>query len=433
MKKAALHNLGCKVNLYETESMRGMLISAGYEIVPFEEKADVYVINTCTVTSIADKKSRQMIHRAKRNNPEAIIVAAGCYVQVSDKEIMEKAGADILIGNNTKSHLIARINEFERGKASHLSDIEDIGDIKEYEELEYSGSAEKSRAFIKIEEGCDNFCSYCRIPYARGRVRSRSIKEVLKEAYLAGTYGKREIVLTGINLPSFGRDTGEALIELVEALEKTEGIERVRLSSLEPVVVTEEFASRLSDCEKFCPHFHLSMQSGCDATLKRMNRHYDTAGYEKAVDIIRGRFTHPAITTDVIVGFPGETDEEFENTRRFIERIRFYEMHVFKFSRRKGTKAYDMPGQVDEKVKNLRSSILIDISGNNRSEFMEYYIGREVSVFPEEAVSENGKSFYEGYTKEYVKAVISNEAAKEGKSYTGMGLMIDEKGRLVVG
>ena len=349
--KAALHNLGCKVNAYETEAMQQILEEAGYEIVPFSEYADVYVINTCSVTNMADRKSRQMLHRAKKQNPDAIVVGAGCYVQTKEAQALVDESIDIVIGNNKKHELVPLLREYE---ASHrkMACVADINHEKQaYEELSLSRTAEHTRAFIKVQDGCNQFCTYCIIPFARGRVRSRELPDVLQEIRTLAKIGYREVVLTGIHLSSYGVDNGESLLHLIEAVHELEGIERIRLGSLEPRIVTDAFAKRLSELPKICPHFHLSLQSGCDTVLSRMNRRYDTAEYEVGCALLRRYFEHPAITTDVIVGFPGETDEEFETTERYLERIHFYEMHIFQYSRREGTKAAAMPDQVPEAVK----------------------------------------------------------------------------------
>ena len=346
MKKAALHNLGCKVNAYETEAMQQMLEEAGYEIVPFSEKADVYVINTCSVTNMADRKSRQMLHRAKKRNPDAAVVAAGCYVQTKEDEAKCDEAIDILIGNNQKKELVERLDAFFAGRGEKVEAVVDINHEKQaFEELTLDHAAEHTRAFIKVQDGCNQFCSYCIIPYARGRVRSRNVQNVLEEVKRLAASGYQEVVLTGIHLSSYGIDCGESLLHLIQMVHQVEGIRRIRLGSLEPRIVTETFAEELAKMEKICPHFHLSLQSGCDATLARMNRKYTTEEYENACSILRKNFTHPAITTDVIVGFPGETEEEFAQTKEYLKRIHFYEMHIFKYSRRQGTRAAVMEHQ----------------------------------------------------------------------------------------
>ena len=410
MKKAALHNLGCKVNAYETEAMQQMLESAGYEIVAFGECADVYVINTCSVTNMADRKSRQMIHRAKKLNPEAVVVAAGCYVQTKEQEAVVDEAIDIIIGNNKKHELVSKLDEFFRdhGKIDAVLDINDKN--QEFEELYLDKPSEHTRAFIKVQDGCNQFCSYCIIPYARGRVRSRNMESVLEEVKRLAENGYQEVVLTGIHLSSYGIETGESLLRLIQEIHKVEGIQRIRLGSLEPKVVTEEFAEELSKLEKVCPHFHLSLQSGCDATLQRMNRKYTAAEYEIGCEILCKYFKHPAITTDVIVGFPGETEEEFATTKAFLEKIHFYEMHIFQYSKRQGTRAAVMKDQVAENIKKVRSAELIELGERMSKEFRQYYLGLEEDVLFEELTEIEGKSYYIGYTKEYVKvAKISEE------------------------
>ena len=430
MKKAALHNLGCKVNAYETEAMQQLLEEAGYEIVSFHEKADVYVINTCSVTNMADRKSRQMLHRAKKMNPDAAVVAAGCYVQTKEEEAKQDLAIDILIGNNQKNELVHRLDEFfaEREEANaenaqkesdtnHQNKVEAVVDINHepqcFEEMSLTKTAEHTRAFVKVQDGCNQFCSYCIIPYARGRVRSRKIESVLKEIRGLAKMGYQEVALAGIHLSSYGVDCEESLLHLIQEIHKIDGIRRIRLGSLEPQIVTEEFARELSSLEKICPHFHLSLQSGCDATLKRMNRKYTVAQYEEGCRLLRKYFTHPAITTDVIVGFPGETEEEFETTKAFLEKIHFYEMHIFKYSKRQGTRAAVMENQVPEEIKTKRSAELIALSERMSNEFRSYYLGREEEVLFEEPAEINGKTMYVGYTKEYVKVATESDESLE--------------------
>ena len=430
MKKAALHNLGCKVNAYETEAMQQLLEEAGYEIVSFHEKADVYVINTCSVTNMADRKSRQMLHRAKKMNPDAAVVAAGCYVQTKEEEAKQDLAIDILIGNNQKNELVHRLDEFfaEREEANaenaqkesdtnHQNKVEAVVDINHepqcFEEMSLTKTAEHTRAFVKVQDGCNQFCSYCIIPYARGRVRSRNIESVLKEIRGLAKMGYQEVALAGIHLSSYGVDCEESLLHLIQEIHKIDGIRRIRLGSLEPQIVTEEFARELSSLEKICPHFHLSLQSGCDATLKRMNRKYTVAQYEEGCRLLRKYFTHPAITTDVIVGFPGETEEEFETTKAFLEKIHFYEMHIFKYSKRQGTRAAVMENQVPEEIKTKRSAELIALSERMSNEFRRYYLGREEEVLFEEPAEINGKTMYVGYTKEYVKVATESDESLE--------------------
>ena len=420
MKRAALHNLGCKVNAYETEAMQQMLESAGYKIVSFGEQADVYVINTCSVTNMADRKSRQMLHRAKKLNPEAVVVAAGCYVQTKEQEAVVDEAIDIIIGNNKKHELVTRLDEFFRdhGKIDAVLDINDR--VQEFEELYLDKPSEHTRAFIKVQDGCNQFCSYCIIPYARGRVRSRNMASVLEEVNRLAENGYQEVVLTGIHLSSYGIETGESLLHLIQEIHKVEGIRRIRLGSLEPKVVTEEFAENLSKLEKVCPHFHLSLQSGCDATLQRMNRKYTAEEYKTGCDILRKYFEHPAITTDVIVGFPGETEEEFITTKTFLETIHFYEMHIFQYSKRQGTRAAVMKDQIPEAVKKVRSAELIELGDKMSQEFRAYYLGKEEEVLFEESTEIDGKQYFIGYTKEYVKVAKASTEVLDNQIIKGV-------------
>lgn len=429
MKKAALHNLGCKVNAYETEAMQHLLEEAGYEIVPFTQKADVYVINTCSVTNMADRKSRQMLHKAKKNNPDSIVVATGCYVQTSEKEVLNDLSVDIVIGNDRKHDLVRLLEEYSLDSVNDT--VDDINDGKhDFEELFIDQTKEHTRAFIKVQDGCNQFCSYCIIPYARGRVRSRRFENVIAEVERLAANGFKEVVLTGIHLSSYGVDFEEAtgLLELIQAVNAVKGIERIRLGSLEPKIVTEHFASELSKLDKICPHFHLSLQSGCDATLKRMNRKYTTKEYERGCELLRKYFVHPAITTDVIVGFPGETEEEFEQTEAYLEHIHFYEMHIFKYSKRKGTRAAVMPDQIDEQVKAVRSEKLIALGHDMSNEFRKFYIGKnEEALFEEKAVI-GDKEYFVGYTKEYVKVAKKTDENLENQIVSGRisGVLTDE-------
>ena len=429
MKKAALHNLGCKVNAYETEAMQHLLEDAGYEIVPFTQKADVYVINTCSVTNMADRKSRQMLHKAKKNNPDSIVVAAGCYVQTSEKEVLNDLSVDIVIGNDRKHDLVRLLEEYSLDSVNDT--VDDINDGKhDFEELFIDQTKEHTRAFIKVQDGCNQFCSYCIIPYARGRVRSRRFENVIAEVERLAANGFKEVVLTGIHLSSYGVDFEEAtgLLELIQAVNAVKGIERIRLGSLEPKIVTEHFASELSKLDKICPHFHLSLQSGCDATLKRMNRKYTTKEYERGCELLRKYFVHPAITTDVIVGFPGETEEEFEQTEAYLKHIHFYEMHIFKYSKRKGTRAAVMPDQIDEQVKAARSEKLIALGHDMSKEFRKFYIGKnEEALFEEKAVI-GDKEYFVGYTKEYVKVAKKTDENLENQIVSGRisGMLTDE-------
>ena len=429
MKKAALHNLGCKVNGYETEAMQKLLEEDGYEIVPFHEKADVYVINTCTVTNIADRKSRQMLHRARKLNPEAVIVAAGCYVQAQEEAGQAIEGIDILIGNNQKKNLISLLHAHEQHE--DIKAVIDINHTGEFEELYVDSAGDHTRAYIKIQDGCNQFCTYCIIPYVRGRIRSRQPEEIVKEVERLADAGYQEVVLTGIHASSYGVDfvnpkmdldswvtmEGEKkdLLYLIRQIHKVEGIRRIRLSSIEPRIITEKFAKELAKLPKVCPHFHLSMQSGCDATLKRMNRHYTSREYYEKCGILRTYFEHPAITTDVIVGFPGETQEEFETTRAFIEKVGFYETHVFKYSRRNGTKAASMPDQVPEQEKAERSQILLDLCKKKKKEFEDQMIGKQVEVLLEETFEKDGVLYRTGLTKEYVKVAVKADNTRENQ------------------
>lgn len=429
MKKAALHNLGCKVNAYETEAMQHLLEDAGYEIVPFTQKADVYVINTCSVTNMADRKSRQMLHKAKKNNPDSIVVAAGCYVQTSEKEVLNDLSVDIVIGNDRKHDLVRLLEEYSMDSVNDT--VDDINDGKhDFEELFIDQTKEHTRAFIKVQDGCNQFCSYCIIPYARGRVRSRRFENVIAEVERLAANGFKEVVLTGIHLSSYGVDFEEAtgLLELIQAVNAVKGIERIRLGSLEPKIVTEHFASELSKLDKICPHFHLSLQSGCDATLKRMNRKYTTKEYERGCELLRKYFVHPAITTDVIVGFPGETEEEFEQTKAYLEHIHFYEMHIFKYSKRKGTRAAVMPDQIDEQVKAARSEKLIALGHDMSKEFRKFYIGKNEEVLFEEKAVIGDKEYFVGYTKEYVKVAKKTDENLENQIVSGRisGMLTDE-------
>ena len=409
MRTAALHNLGCKVNSYETEAMQQLLEEAGYEIVSFHEKADVYIINTCSVTNIADRKSRQMLHRAKKQNPEAVVVAAGCYVQSAAEELKADLAVDVIIGNNKKQDLVPILEEYfkDRTDSSHVIEI---NETHEYERLSIHKIADHTRAFLKVQDGCNQFCSYCIIPYTRGRVRSRRPEEVVAEVRELASAGYQEVVLTGIHLSSYGVDFKEEerenLLSLIRQVHEVDGIRRIRLGSLEPRIITDDFAKALASMPKFCPHFHLSLQSGCDETLKRMNRHYTTEEYAAGCDILRRYFDNPAITTDVIVGFPGETEEEFEATKAFLERIGFYEMHIFKYSRRAGTRADRMPEQVPEQIKNVRSEALLLLEKQMSKAYRESFLGKKKTVLLEEKTEIGGRAYMIGHTMEYVKAVV---------------------------
>lgn len=409
-RRAAFHTLGCKVNAYETEAMEELLQTAGYDIVPFTEQADVYVVNTCSVTNMAERKSRQMLHRAKKLNPEAVVVATGCYVQVSEEEARADAAVDLVLGNNQKRQIVTALDAYFEGRTFDdvLADVEK----EQYEELEVSTVLEHTRAFVKVQDGCNQFCSYCIIPYARGRVRSRRMENVIAEIKRLAEAGIQEVVLTGIHLSSYGREIdGEShLIELIEAIHPIDGISRIRLGSLEPRIITEEFVGRLKKLHKVCPHFHLSLQSGCEETLKRMNRHYTPEEYYEKCKLLRAAFENPAITTDVIVGFPGETDEEFDKTRQFLEKVHFYEMHIFRYSRRKGTRADKMENQIPEETKAQRSSILSSLESQMTKEFRTKWTGACVKVLLEERQEINGVSYMVGHTPEYIKCAVETDA-----------------------
>lgn len=426
MKNIAFHNLGCKVNSYEMDYVQQILREKGYNVVPFEEKADIYIINTCTVTNIADRKSRQMLHRAKALNPQAVVVAMGCYVQTGQEEALRDEGIDLAIGNNRKKDIVQILEEYLRERADKTlggSTIIDIGHAQEYEEMQLRETAEHTRAYVKIQDGCNQFCSYCIIPYARGRVRSRRREDILREVRELAAAGYREVVLTGIHISSYGIDrTGEKggqgrpeLAELVEELQRLEGLDRIRLGSLEPRIVTEEFVSRLAACDKLCPHFHLSLQSGCDATLKRMNRRYTAGEYLYSVELLRRAFDRPAITTDVIVGFPGETEEDFETCRRFLEQVGFYEMHIFKYSRRKGTVADRMPDQLTDAVKTRRSALLQQLERAQSKAFRSRYIGQDVEVLFEETRETAAGLCRLGYTRDYIRVALPGEESLQGR------------------
>ena len=401
MKKVALHNLGCKVNAYETEAMQELLEQHGYEIVPFKEGADVYIINTCTVTNMADRKSRQMLHRARKMNPGAVVVACGCYVQAKRDEIDDCI--DIVVGNNRKKDIIEILSEHEAMQEGVQKELVDINNINEYEELRLSQTAEHTRAYIKVQDGCNQFCSYCIIPYARGRVRSRSHDSVIREVEELARNGYKEVVLTGIHLSSYGVDTGDDLLSLILSIHEIEGIRRIRLGSLEPRIITEEFAKTIAGLPKMCPHFHLSLQSGCDATLKRMNRHYTSEEYYEKCVLLRKYFDNPALTTDVIVGFPGETEEEFAQSKAFIDKVDFYETHVFKYSKRAGTRAAQMEEQVPESVKAVRSNELLELTRRKQTSYEEALVGTTQEVLMEEEMICQGEIYQVGHTKEYVK------------------------------
>ena len=423
MRKAAFHNLGCKVNSYETEAMQQLLEDAGYEIVPFREGADVYIINTCSVTNVADRKSRQMLHRAKKMNPSAAVVAVGCYVQAAGAELKKDEAVDLIVGNNQKKDLVQILDDYFADH-ENSGEILDIGHSQEYEELHIRRIADHTRAFIKVQDGCNQFCSYCIIPYTRGRVRSRRPEDIEHEVRGIAEAGYKEIVLTGIHLSSYGVDfkdeQKENLLTLIKRLDQIPGIERLRLGSLEPRIVTREFAKELARLRTICPHFHLSLQSGCDATLKRMNRRYNAAEYQACCEILREEFDNPAITTDVIVGFPGETEEEFAETERFLKAIHFYEMHIFNYSRRAGTRAADMPDQVPEGTKSVRSDILLALEKQQSLEYRGRFLGTEEEILLEEPIEIDGTKYMMGHTRQYVKGAVPYEEGLKNKTVKGI-------------
>lgn len=434
MKSVAFHNLGCKVNGYEMDFMQQTFEERGYKIVSFEEQADIYIINTCTVTNIADRKSRQMLHRAKKQNSDAVVVAVGCYVQAGNEDTLKDMSIDLAVGNNRKKDLVSILEEYlkERETRGVCPDktlsgktIIDIGKADEYESMELKHTAGHTRAFIKVQDGCNQFCSYCIIPYARGRIRSRGIGEVEKEVKVLAGNGYREVVLTGIHLSSYGLTQGNdfsrsKLLELIKAVSQVPGIERIRLGSLEPRIITEEFVQGLVECGKLCPHFHLSLQSGCDSVLKRMNRKYTAGEYYEKVCMLRDFFDNPAITTDVIVGFPGESEQEFDETVSFLEKTGFYEMHIFKYSRRKGTPAARMEGQIAEDTKGQRSARLMELEAAMSYQYRESYLHKETEVLFEEEKSINGKIYQIGRTREYIKVACETGDNLSGRIFTGV-------------
>ena len=452
MKKVAFHNLGCKVNSYELDGIQQNFQKAEYKIVDFAQKADVYVINTCSVTNIADRKSRQMIHKAKKQNPEAVVVALGCYVQAMDGDGSDP-DIDIVIGNNLKSQTFEIVDEYIKNRGNDFSKTSDIHllNLKEeqsYEEQRVENCNEHTRAFIKIQDGCDQYCSYCIIPYVRGHIRSRRIEDIMAEIAGLTKAGYKEFVITGIHLSSYGIEetsynefaktgrTNTSLLEVINAASAIEGVERIRLGSLEPRLMTEEFLKGITSNEKVCPHFHLSLQSGCDSVLKRMNRHYTTDEFERVVERIRSFYEHPAITTDVIVGFPGETEGEFERTREYLEKIKLYEVHLFKYSRRKGTVADKMPDQLTDKEKSKRSGILLKGDERNRNDFAKWYVGKRVEILLEDMEEINGSEYMVGYTKNYVKCAVTlpegeSAAAMEGKIISAEGMSVEGIGTLL--
>ena len=452
MKKIALHNLGCKVNSYEIEVMQENLEKSGYKIVPFAPGADIYIINTCTVTNIADRKSRQMLHKAKKMNPDAIVVAVGCYVQTGTESVKQDECIDLAVGNNRKKDIVPILEEYlkekelnRQDKTLHETTIPDINDGKqEYEEMTLTHAGEHTRAYIKIQDGCNQFCSYCIIPYARGRVRSRKEEDVIREVKGLVAEGYQEIVVTGIHLSSYGLDfiskeSGDYLqgvdirtqayhkgylLDILEKINQIEGLKRIRIGSLEPRIITEKFANKLKSLDKLCPHFHLSLQSGCNETLKRMNRHYSVEEFKEKVEILRTVFENPAITTDVIVGFPGETEEEFQTTYEFLKDICFYEMHVFKYSKRQGTVAAARKDQVDDKVKTERSNLLLDLEQEQSQEYRKGFLGKTVEALMEEEKEICGKKYQVGYTKTYVKIAVETNLDLSNKMVSGKALKL---------
>lgn len=418
MRKATLHNLGCKVNSYETEAMTQLLKKAGYEIVSFQDQADVYIINTCSVTNMADRKSRQMLHKAKKQNPNAVVVATGCYVQTATEKVAQDLSIDLVVGNNRKKDIVEILNEYyeekEAGEQVKEEYVIDINHTDEYEDLEISTVTEHTRAHLKIQDGCNNFCSYCIIPYARGRIRSRTMESIKAELERLSASGFKEIVLTGINLSCYD-DNGKKLIDVIEMADNVNGIERIRLGSLDPEVVTEDFVERLGKVKKICPHFHFSLQSGCDKTLKAMNRHYTSDEYYEKCQLIRKYIDNPAFTTDVIVGFPGETEEDYISSREFVKKVKFAELHVFKYSKRDGTVAAKMPNQIDEKIKTLRSEDLIKTGEELTKEFRQAKIGQDTTVLFEEKILLDNKEYWVGHTVDYIKIAVPEKENLEGQ------------------
>ncbi|MBQ2802135.1 MAG: tRNA (N(6)-L-threonylcarbamoyladenosine(37)-C(2))-methylthiotransferase MtaB [Lachnospiraceae bacterium] len=415
MPTAALHNLGCKVNSYETDVMQQMLEEAGYEIKEFNDTADVYIINTCTVTNMADRKSRQMLHKAKSRNENAIVVAVGCYAQAAGEKLLEDSSVDIVIGNNRKKDLIRILEEYRKEHRAEDTLI-DINHTTEYETLMLGQTSGHTRAYIKIQDGCNQFCSYCIIPYARGRVRSREEADIEAEVTSLAAKGYKEIVITGIHISSYGVDKKDTnLLKLLQRIHKIEGLERIRLGSLEPRIITEEFAREIAALPKICPHFHLSMQSGCNETLRRMNRHYTSEEYYEKCEILRKHYEKPAITTDVIVGFPQESVEEFEATEKFVEKVNFFETHIFKYSKRQGTNAAKMEGQIPEEEKTRRSSILLDMNKRHRQAYLESFLGKTIEILVEEDMKADGQEYQTGHTKEYMRAIVKSDKSLENQ------------------
>lgn len=408
MKKVAFCTLGCKVNQYETNAMEQKFIQAGYEIVGFTEIADIYVINTCTVTNISDKKSRQMIRKAKQLNGNAIVVAVGCYVQTAKEQLENIKELDLILGNNEKKDIVKYIEKYRKGEKQIK--YNDVLHQDEYDEYGFVTHIEQTRAIVKVQDGCDRFCSYCAIPYARGKVRSRKIENIVAEITKLAEEGIKEVVITGIHIASYGKDLKEdiGLIDVLEKINEINGIQRIRLGSLEPMLINESFLKRLAKLEKICHHFHLSLQSGCDETLKRMNRRYTTEEFRNVIRLLRNTYDDVILTTDIIVGFPGETENEFERTYEFLKEINFYKMHVFKYSRRDGTKAATMPNQIAPNIQEERSKKLIILSNKNQQIYNESYVGKTVQVLFEEA----SKGYIKGHTQNYLVVNIKEDIEK---------------------
>ena len=405
MKKVSFYTLGCKVNQYETNAMAQKFKEAGYEIVDVNDDiSDICVVNTCTVTNMSDRKSRQILRKVKEKNQDAIIAAVGCYAQVAKDDLQKMPEIDIVLGNEEKANIVKYVEEFISNKDNKIVEIEDIASKKEFEDMGQITYTEKTRAVIKVQDGCNQFCSYCIIPYARGRVRSRKMDSIIQEITQIAKKGIKEVVITGIHVASYGRDFGNenGLIELLEKINEIEGIHRIRLGSLEHKIITEEFMQRLIKLEKMCHHFHLSLQSGCDETLKRMNRKYNTTKIKEIVERLRRYYDDVILTTDIIVGFPGETEEEFEKTYQFLKEIKLYKMHVFQYSPRKGTRAAVMPNQVDGNIKEERSRKLIELSNENQKRYNEMLIGKEVEVLFEDQAIEEKKKYFKGHTQNYI-------------------------------
>ena len=425
MRTIAFHNLGCKVNSYETDAMAQKCVEKGYKIVDFEQKADIYVVNTCSVTNIADRKSRQMLHKAKKQNPDSVVVAVGCFVQANPEEVAKDEAIDLIVGNNKKKDLFEIVEEYLNQK-SVSKDLEGttVTDIHhcDYEELKINKSEEHSRVFVKIQDGCDRYCTYCIIPYVRGNLRSRKPEDVVSEIKEIAANGYREVVITGIHLSSYGKDflkdgkpsldySGNAdyLINLLKDINEIEGIDRIRIGSFEPMILSEDFVSKLSKITKLCPHFHISLQSGCDSVLKRMNRHYDTKEFYEKTVLLREYFPGCALTTDVIVGFPGETEEEFNTTYDYLTKIKFFETHIFPYSRRKGTVADRMPGQLTMNEKKERVTKLLELDAKLSREYRESKLGETDNIIVEEIKIINGENYYVGHTPEYVMVALKED------------------------